>query len=150
MRSQENNEEGFRKTFRSELKVVESKLTRKPKDVNLNYKYGLLCFKLCKYREAQKALYKCMNDYKDNPFYYLDLYHIEIALKNKVQAEDFFYKYHALNKKLDLASNYVLKYQELTSAVKPSLTVNGQKSMDYYPFVLNNDKHYCPTKIIKG
>lgn len=140
LRSQENNEEGFRKTFRSELKVVESKLARKPNDVNLNYKYGLLCYKLCKYREAQKALYKCMNDYKDNPFYFLDLYHIEIALRNKVQAEDFFYKYHALNKKLGLESNYVLKYQELTSVVKPSLTTKDQKSKDYFPFVLNNGK----------
>ncbi|MBL7790432.1 MAG: PD40 domain-containing protein [Chitinophagales bacterium] len=138
--SQEVNEEGFRKTFKSELKVVESKLARKPLDVNLNYKYGLLCYKVCKYREAQKALYKCMNDYKDNPYYYLDLYHIEVALKNKEKADEFYYKYFALSKKLGLETNYVIEHQELSNSIRPSLVVMNQTSKDYFPYVLNNGK----------
>ena len=47
--SQEGNEEAFKKTFNSELKIVASKLARRPNDVNLNYKYGLLCYKLCRF-----------------------------------------------------------------------------------------------------
>lgn len=138
--SQENNEESFKKTFRSELKTVESQLARKPNDVKLHYKYALLCFKLCRYREAQRALYKCMDQNKNNAQYYLDLYHIEIALKNKVQADEFYYKYMSLINNSELNKNPTLSYQELTSEIRPSLASKNLNSMEYFPFVLENDK----------
>lgn len=138
--SQENDEESFKKTFRSELKTVESHLVRKPNDVKLNYKYALLCFKLCRYREAQRALYKCMDQNKDKASYFLDLYHVEMALKNKVQADEFYYKYLSLAKKSELAKNPTILYQELTSENRPSLASKNLNSIEYFPYVLENDK----------
>jgi hypothetical protein len=138
--SQDGNEEAFKKTFRSELKTVEAKLTRKPNDPSLNYKYGLLCFKLCRYREAQRTLYKCMGQNQNNPLYFLDLYHVEIALKNTKQANEYFYKYLSLKKNLAANSDYVHKYQELNSEIKPKLVTTDLSSIDFYPFVLANGK----------
>ncbi len=138
--SQEKDEESFKKSFRSELKMVESKLARRPNDINLHYKFGLLCYKLCRYRDAQSALYKCIETYKDNAYFYLDLYNVEIALKNKVQADEFYYKYKSLEKNSGLAANSSIIYQELTSQRKPHLASKKIKSIEYFPYILENDK----------
>lgn len=138
--SQENMEEAFKKTFRSELKMIEAKLTRKPQDAQLNYKYGLLCYRLCRYREARLALMKCFDTYKGNAYFFLDLYHVEMALKNKDQAQKYYYQYLTLHKNLPKNGDYVHRYQEVRTDAEAECISNNQNSLEYFPYVLNNDK----------
>jgi len=138
--SQEKEAEAYKKTFRSELKVIESKLVRRPNDPHLNYKYGLLCYRLCRYREAQRVLYKYMETNKNNAYYFLDLYHIELALKNKQAAQEYYYKYLVLSKKLSGESDDRYSYQEVYTKEFPSIVNPDPNSIEYFPFILNNDR----------
>lgn len=133
-------DEAYRKTFRSELKIVESKLSRRPNDPTLNYKYGLLLYKLCRYRDAQRVLNKCKDAYSDNAYYFLDLYHVEQALKNQSKAQEYYSTYKSLSEKNSGPSSIKYLHREYSSEVKPIVANNSISSMEFYPYVLNNDK----------
>jgi hypothetical protein len=81
-----------------------------------------------------------MDQYKDNAYFFLDLYNVEIALKNKVQADEFYYKYLSLSHHPDLKKDAVYTYKEFASENRPILASKNLNNLEFFPYVLENDR----------
>lgn len=146
LHSQSSREESFRVSYKSDFKSVEARLVRDENNPKLLYQYADLCYKLCKYRDAEKALSKITSSYKDSAQYYLLVYHTAKALKNKEKANEYFYEYKRLS--TSVIKDNKITYKELDAVCYPALFNPDLTLADYFPYLLKNEKvkHLTKTK----